>query len=109
MAEDIAKETNATTKAQLAATDDVAATFDARRSESPSWAVGTASRGMSFAQMEAGKQAPGARMKTWIVTASNSAHPELNGETVPLDQPFSSGSMGPPTEHPGCECLMEVI
>lgn len=109
MAEDIAKQTNAATKAQLAATEDVAATFDARRSESPSWAVGTASRGMSFAQLEAGKQAPGARMKTWIVTASNSAHPELNGETVPLDQPFSSGSMGPPTEHPGCECLMEVI
>ncbi len=109
MAEGIAEQTNAVTRAQLAETDDVAATFDSRRSESAAWALSTASSGIGFAQAEAAKQDSSPRMKTWVVVSDNSAHPEMDGETVPLDQPFSNGSYGPPAEHPGCECLMEVL
>lgn len=108
MAEDIARETNATTKAQAAASSDIADTFDTRRSESGSWATTTASRGMSFAQVEAAKQDDTPRLKTWIVTAPNSAHPEMNGQSVPLDKTFSNGADRPPYEHPGCECLLEI-
>lgn len=109
MAEGIAEQTNAVTRTQVAASDDVAATFDARRSETPSWAVSTATAGMAFGQSEAAKQDPAPRMKTWMVVAGNSAHPELDGETVPLEEPFSNGAYGPPADHPGCECLMEII
>lgn len=109
MAEDVAKNMNATTKAAVAESSDVAGAFDARRSETASWATGTAGRAMTFASLEAAKQSDQPRVKTWVVTASNSAHPELNGETVPLNEPFSNGQQGPPTEHPGCECLLDIV
>ena len=109
MAEDVAKNMNATTKAAVAASEDVSAAFSERKSESGSWSAQTASKAMNFAALETGKQSGEPRMKTWLTTASNSAHPEMNGETVPLDQPFSNGSFGPPAEHPGCECLLEIV
>jgi hypothetical protein len=65
----------------------------------------------AFSAREAGKQAPDrdARVKTWIVTSSNSSHPELDGETVPLGAVFSNGEDGPPSsDHPGCQCLLEI-
>ena len=108
MAEDIAKKTNAATKAAVGESDDIGAAFDGRRAETGSWAVSTASGASSFAQMEAAKQDSGPRFKTWVVTASNSAHPEMDGETVPLGETFSNGSDGPPAEHAGCACLLDI-
>lgn len=112
-AEQIAANTNAKTReaverATKAAEDDVEAAFDARRAETGSWATETAGSAMVFAAEEAGLQDSTPRVKTWVTTASNSAHPELNGETVPLGQPFSNGRQGPPYEHTGCRCLIEI-
>lgn len=73
--------------------------------------------GMSFATSlaawaveEAGRQTSDAdrRMKMWVTTSANSAHPELDGEVVPLGELFSNGQTGPPYEHPGCACLIEL-
>lgn len=74
-------------------------------------AAGTLASGLaSFAVHEAADQAPDRerRTKTWIVTSSNSAHPEMDGETVPLGHKFSNGRKGPPADHPGCQCLLDV-
>lgn len=113
VAQRIAAETNATTReaverATKAAEDDTEAAFDSRRSESGPWATSTAGTAMNFAAEEAGKQDSTPRVKTWIVTDSNSAHPELNGETVPVGETFSNGRDGPPYEHTGCKCLLEI-
>jgi HK97 family phage portal protein len=64
----------------------------------------------AFAASEAAKQTPDAhqRTNTWIVTSANSAHPEMDGETVALGATFSNGTEGPPADHPGCECCMEI-
>lgn len=64
----------------------------------------------AFAVREAGQQSPDAeqRLKTWIVTSGNSAHPELNGQSVPLGEEFSNGASGPPADHPGCQCIIEL-
>lgn len=63
-----------------------------------------------FATKEAGEQDPNSelRSKTWIVTSSNSDHPEMDGESVPLGETFSNGEDGPPADHPGCQCLLEI-
>lgn len=70
----------------------------------------------SFAHLEAGKQSPDApqRLKTWVVTSSNSRHPQLQGETVPVFQAFSNGGQYPGDPKLGtdetarCQCLLEV-
>lgn len=108
MAESIAAETNAATRAALAESDDLTSVFDEKRAGSGSWGLSVASRATSFAQLEAAKQDSSPRVKTWVVTAANSAHPEMNGQSVPLDQPFSNGRDAPPYEHTGCQCLLDV-
>jgi HK97 family phage portal protein len=83
----------------------------ARDVSSPSAAMTMATSLSAFSAREAGKQAPDrdARVKTWIVTSSYSSHPELDGETVPLGAVFSNGEDGPPSsDHPGCQCLLEI-
>jgi hypothetical protein len=42
--------------------------------------------------------------KTWVVTSSNprEEHAAVDGETVPVDQPFSTGQMWP--GGPNCQC-----
>lgn len=113
-AADIARQTNAATRRVTAGAtkdtgDDLAATFDERRSESGSWATGTAGRAMNFAAIEAGKQSPTPRLKTWLVSnPANSAHPELDGATVAVGAAFTNGRLYPPYEHPGCACLVEI-
>jgi HK97 family phage portal protein len=70
----------------------------------------------AFSHAEAGRQSPTAaqRVKTWVVMSANSRHPDLSGETVPIDALFSNGG-----DHPGdpalgteqtarCQCLLEV-
>jgi Phage portal protein len=69
-----------------------------------------------FAMAEAGQQAApgGGAMKTWVVTSSNSRHPEMDGETVPVEDTFSNGAQWPgdaalgPDDTAGCECELEI-
>lgn len=54
----------------------------------------------------------GRREKTWIVTSSNSRHPEMDGDTAPLGEPFSNGMQYPGDatdgvdQTAGCTCLL---
>lgn len=54
----------------------------------------------------------GRSSKVWVVTASNSRHSALDGETVPIGQPFSNGMAWPGdpaggvAETAGCQCLL---
>lgn len=72
-----------------------------------------------FASLEAVNQVRGTRTatKTWLVTSRNprSSHAAMNGETVPIDQPFSNGAMYPGDstalgvdEVAGCECDVQI-
>ena len=108
MAESIAAETNAATREAVGAAADTTVAFDEKRAGSASWGLSVASRATTFGQLEAAKQDSTPRVKTWIVNASNSAHPELSGETVPLGSTFSNGREGPPYEHNGCECSLDI-
>jgi HK97 family phage portal protein len=55
----------------------------------------------------------GARSKVWVVTATNSRHPEMDGETVPLGTEFSNGGAWPgdpalgADETAGCTCVLD--
>lgn len=70
----------------------------------------------SFAVTEAGKQAApgGGAMKTWVVNSPKSRHPEMDGETVPVDDVFSNGAQWPgdaslgPDETSGCQCEVTI-
>lgn len=117
MAERISGEVNATTKAALddaLASDDpagaVAAVFDKATGSRTDQLAATMIATMSgFGTVEAAKQV-GAASKTWV-TGKNPrpSHARLNGQTVPIDEPFSNGAMWPgdgPTagEAAGCNC-----
>lgn len=57
---------------------------------------------------EAGRQ-KGVRFKQWVTGArARPEHEAMNGETVPLDQPFSNGKMHPGGggDDTGCNCEM---
>lgn len=76
-------------------------------------ALGQATHLQSFAREEAGRQT-GAAVKTWGVVSSRSRHPELDGETAALGQPFSNG-MGYPgdpaggaDQAAGCQCVLDI-
>lgn len=66
----------------------------------------------AFAAQDTATQA-GRRSKVWVVTSSNSRHPGLDGETVPLGEAFSNGLQypGDPTgsadETARCTCLLD--
>lgn len=109
-AEDVAKGINRATREALAGAE-AAEVFERAKSErAPVAALSIATTAATFAAREAAKQSPDAdrRTKTWIVTTGNSFHPEMNGETVPLGSTFSNGADGPPADHPGCQCVMEI-
>lgn len=70
-----------------------------------------------FAMSEAGRQAApnGGAQKTWIVNSSKSRHPEMDGETVPIDDDFSNGAKWPGDsssldvdQTAGCQCELEI-
>jgi HK97 family phage portal protein len=67
----------------------------------------------NFARHEAAKQA-GAGSKTWVVNSTNSRHPELDGETVPIGDTFSNGALWPgdpslsDDDRAGCVCSLEL-
>ncbi|WP_224785941.1 phage portal protein [Microbacterium caowuchunii] len=71
----------------------------------------------AFATVEAAKQnAPGVATKTWLVTSKSPrpSHAAMNGETVPINEPFSNGANWPGDPAlgvdgvAGCECDVEV-
>lgn len=70
-----------------------------------------------FGVTEAMRQrAPGEAMKTWRTRSARprSTHARMNGEQVPVDEPFSNGAMWPadssldPDERAGCKCAVEI-
>ncbi|MDI3330138.1 MAG: phage portal protein [Micrococcus sp.] len=72
----------------------------------------------AFASVEAGRQLAGPRaFKVWRVTSNNprSEHIRMNGETVPIDEPFSNRMdwPGDPTGGAGnvanCRCRVDVV
>lgn len=122
VADRIAGQVNATTKAQVLAAldadeDPVAAVghvFDvAEEARASSSARSTVSTVAGFASVEAGKQQAGEQAtKTWVVTSGNPrpSHASMDGETVPIGDTFSNGAMWPADasldvdEIAGCEC-----
>lgn len=83
----------------------------ARNDAGPRAAATLATALSSFATHEAADQSPdrSKRTKTWVVhDVKTSAHPEMDGETVALGKKFSNGRKGPPFDHPGCKCLLEI-
>jgi hypothetical protein len=52
----------------------------------------------------------GARTKTWVVSGLDNmclACKEMDGETVPIDEPYSNGEMVAHL-HPNCQCLQII-
>lgn len=109
-AEGVAKDINKTTREDLAGAEASDVFTRAKDERAPVAAMSLATAAAAFAVREAAKQSPDAqhRVKTWVVSSDNSAHPELDGETVPLGASFSNGADGPPADHPGCECVLEI-
>jgi HK97 family phage portal protein len=73
---------------------------------------------LAFAFDEAGRHTADATgrpiTKTWVVTADDSRHPEMNGQTVPISGTFSNGAKWPgdpvlgADETAGCACLLTI-
>lgn len=73
---------------------------------------------INFARTEAGKHTAEEQgrsvMKTWVVTNPRSRHPEMNGQSVPVDGTFSNGARWPGDPSlgadgaAGCGCLLEI-
>lgn len=68
-----------------------------------------------FATTEAARQQSPSATKTWVVTSGNprASHAGMDGETVPLDEPFSNGldwpgAYGDPSETANCACTVEI-
>lgn len=118
---------NAVTKAQLdealeaeEALDEVAHVYDVAKSSRAAQAAGTFVTALAgFASVEAVEQVRGTRSasKTWEVTSSNprASHAAMDGETVPIDQPFSNGANWPGDssaldvdEIAGCSCAVSI-
>ena len=117
-----AEEINAATREQVQmALDDGSDDAPARVFESAQTvrAIGAAAAVVSFASgfgtTEAARQRSQGATKTWLVTSSNprASHAAMNGETVPIDEPFSNGldwpgAFGPADEVAGCMCSVAV-
>lgn len=119
---------NATTKAQIddalnrageedaPTPKDVFASAQGERATTGAQSLMTTVAGIAIE--EAGKQAErqsgGEATKTWVVTSSNSRHPEMDGETVPMHENFSNGAAWPgdavlgPDETSGCTCELVI-
>lgn len=124
VAERYALNVNETTKAQIDAVleDDDADPADVFTQAEDSRALGIAT-GLGtfvagFASTEAGRQIARAEdvrvTKTWLTGRNpRGSHKALNGQTVPIDAPFSNGlqwpaESGPAAETAGCNCSVEV-
>jgi HK97 family phage portal protein len=114
---------NSTTKKQVEdAMDagDPATVFasDTRATRSSALAIGLGTFTASFAAGEAARQVAyvhgGSPTKTWVTGPNpRPSHAEVDGETVPIDQPFSNGCMWPADgpdvdEVAGCNCSVDI-
>lgn len=74
---------------------------------------------VSWTAMEACRQNERGQLiyKTWVVTSGNprASHAQMNGETVPYNEPFSNGAMWPGDidalgveEVANCQCVIEI-
>ncbi len=109
-AEGVAADLNRVTRENLAGAE-VAEVFDrAKHERAPVAGMQLGTSAIARGNLEAARQSSDAarRTKTWIVTSGNSAHPEMDGETVALGASFSNGSDGPPADHPACQCILEI-
>jgi hypothetical protein len=79
---------------------------EVRENDAPRAATTMAATYAGFAVKEAAEQ--NSATVTWLVTSSNSSHPEMNGETIRAGETFSNGQFGPPADHPGCQCMLEI-
>lgn len=124
VAERIAGQVNTTTKAQIDEALDaddpdeaVGSVFDiATTTRAAQTALTTVTAVSGFATVEAAKQVSGnTATKTWE-TGSNPrpTHSRMNGETVPVDEPFSNGAMWPADstldvdDIAGCNCAVTI-
>jgi hypothetical protein len=122
-----AESINSTTKSNLddakdADPDDEDATtpsdvFDEAENErSATGAITICTAVAGFAMSESARQASpqGGATKTWVVNSSNSRHPEMDGETVGIDDEFSNGAKWPgdssldSDQSAGCLCELEI-
>lgn len=96
-------------------TEELGAVFDTKAEwRSATLGAAFATAFINFARDEGAKQAE-AKTKTWVVTSQNSRHPEMNGETAQVGQPFANGLLfpgdsedGDVEETAGCQCLMDI-
>ena len=121
LAERIAGQVNATTKAQLDAArvdGDPAHVFEvASTSRAEQMATTVVTLLAGFAATESVKQAAGDRaMKIWVTgPRPRPEHAALDGQTVPVDQPFSNGAMWPGDgvldvdQTAGCNCTVDLL
>jgi HK97 family phage portal protein len=125
VAERRARNINLTTKTQLDAAqeaedgDPAEVYAEAVETRAPGIAVGVATFLASFATQEAAAQIARTHdvepTKTWV-TGHNprTEHAQLDGETVPLDEPFSNGLMWPGDAQgdvddvAGCNCALQI-
>jgi HK97 family phage portal protein len=117
----MAESVNATTFEALEAAADAAEArhvFEvAKTSRAEMLGLSLATTLVAFGRVEAGRHtADQGRniVKTWRVTSSNSRHPELDGQTVPINEQFSNGAQWPGDPilggdgAAGCECVLDI-
>lgn len=90
----------------------------AQRAESAGHAYASAVLAWSSieAVRQAGGEAPGEKVKTWVTTSANPrpGHAAMDGETVPVFDTFSNGARFPgdqalsPDESCNCQCEIEI-
>lgn len=118
VAERVARSINETTRTQLAEADEPAVVYaNAEEVRAPGTATYLASFTAGFAVVEAGRRAAEAGKKptkTWVAGPNpRSTHAALNGQTVPIDEPFTNGQMWPGSEGAvdevaGCNCSVTL-
>lgn len=108
---------NDETDAALAASDDLAGTFDAFVSRFDRIAGDRTTFASSWGSEEAVSQSGGQSRKVWAVTSGNPrpSHAEMDGEEAAVGEPFSNGMLYPgdpaggPDETAGCTCLLDIV
>lgn len=110
---------NETTKAALIVTDDPELVFAvAKSSRAKQIGVTTATQLIAFSREEAARHTEDAQnrklSKTWVVASAKSRHPEWDGMTAPVGEPFPNGAAYPgdpnlgADQTAGCSCLMII-
>ena len=110
---------NSATAKQLmnASLDEAKAVFEKLENQRiPQLAVTRATHAMSWGMEEGAKQSGMTVKKVWNVTSGNPrpSHAELDGEAVPVGEPFPNGMLYPgdptggPDETAGCTCITSL-